>query len=74
MDVGQLGVLVFANVVPSHHVDMCHCFPCSYEDVLEGVMTSKMECTMFHLDEVNDESGEKIQRLPFIKEGGLVVS
>jgi hypothetical protein len=46
----------------------------SYEDVLEGVMASKMECTMLHLDEVNDESGEKIQRLPFIEEGGLVVS
>jgi len=35
--------------------------------VLEGVMASEMECTMFPLDEVNDESGEKIQGLPFIE-------
>jgi hypothetical protein len=45
---------------------MYHCFQCTFEDVLEGVMAFEMECTMFPLDEVNDESGEKIQGLPFI--------
>jgi hypothetical protein len=73
MNLRQLGVLVFANGVLGHHVDMCHYFPCIYKDVLEGVMAFEMECTMFHLDEVNDESGEKIQGLLFIEEGGLAV-
>jgi hypothetical protein len=53
---------------------MCYCFPCTFEDVLEGIMASKMQCTILCLNEVNDESGEKIQRLPFVEEGGIVVS
>ncbi len=74
MNVKQLGVLVFVNGVLSYHVDMCYCFPCTFEDVLEGIMASKMQCTILCLNEVNDESGEKIQRLPFVEEGGIVVS
>jgi hypothetical protein len=36
-------------------------------------MAFETECTMFHLDEVNDGRGEKIQGLPFIKEGGFAI-
>jgi hypothetical protein len=59
--------------MPRCHVDMCHCFPCAFEGLFKGVMASKTKCAMLYPNEVNDESGKKIQGLPFVEEGNLTI-
>jgi len=60
MGVMWLGVMVFVDGTPSCHVNMCCCFLNTYENVLKGIMACEMKCIMFRLNEVDDESVEKI--------------
>jgi hypothetical protein len=60
MSVEQLGVTVFVDGAPNCHVNMCHCFPCAYEDAFKGIVACETKRTMFHLNEVDNESVKKI--------------
>jgi len=60
MGVTWLGVTVFADGMPSCHVNMRCCFLHTYENVLKGIMACETKCIMFRLNEIDDESVEKI--------------
>jgi hypothetical protein len=60
MCVGWLGVMVFADSMPSCHGNMRCCFLDTYENVLKGIMACEMKCITFCLNEVDDENVEKI--------------
>ncbi len=60
MGVMWLGVMFFVDGTPSCHVNMRCCFLDIYENVLKGIMACETKCITFRLNEVDDESVEKI--------------
>jgi len=62
-----------SNGLPSGHTDINRCHPGLEEDLLEGVLVSKVPSASFELEVVKDKATEDVERLSEVGETASVV-
>jgi len=68
-----LGGAVRSNSLPSGHIDFNRRHPCLEEDLLEGVLVTKVPSAPFGLEVIKDKTTEDVERLSKVGEAASVV-
>ncbi len=62
-----------SNSLPSGHIDLNRRHPCLEEDLLEGVLVTKVPSAPFGLEVIKDKTTEDVERLSKVGEAASVV-